>query len=1083
MTFWGESLECVCFKRFFSLDISFSSLPSTVLSLLLVICSVFLLCPRSFAQTESATLSGTVSDAAGAVIADAEVRIVNVDTNMESTAKTNSSGIYFVPGLKPGNYRVFVSKPGFKAVSLSGLTLNVQSIVDRNFSLQVGSVSEVVTVTGGAPLVDTESAAVSTVVDRLFVENMPLNGRSFQSLIELTPGVVQTKGYAMTVGQFSVNGQRTDANYFSVDGVSANFGVNQGGNMNLGSDGGGTMSAASAGGGTNNLVSVDAMQEFKIQTSTFAPEFGRTPGAQVSIVTRSGANQFHGTAFEYFRNDILDATDWFTNYNKLPKPAERQNDFGGVFGGPILKNRLFFFYSYEGLRLRQPESRTTVVPSTAARSQAPAGMQPTLNAFPKPNISDGPLTGVFAASFSNPSTLDANSIRIDYAPTNKINLFGRYDHAPSSTSGRGMFEVFALSTVQHTISNVDTFTGGATVTFKPNLLNEFRFNISRATGGTGDTVDNFGGAVVPTDSYMFSGYPQGNSKVDVYEAIFLPGYYFFDSAQGTTKRQRQLNFVDTVSWTLGSHSIKAGFDYRRLTPINQLVPYQIYSLFAGPFSSTTYLSYVFSYGAGSVRPLFQNLSFFAQDTWKATANLTLTYGLRWEYNPPTSETSGHPLFTATNLNDPANAALAPPGTPLWSATHDNFAPRLGIAYRLGKTPGRELVVRAGAGIFYDLGNSHGGAGTRAFPYSQSRLTFNAPYPLSTADGGPVPFTLNPPYGDVTAFDPHLKLPRTYQWNVSVQQSLGSNQSVSATYLGAAGRKLLRDEYLDSVEGLNPNFSSIEVTTNDAYSNYNALQLQYQRRLSHGLQVLTSYAWAHALDNTSMAGAPAPYYTIYSPRLDYGNSDADVRHSISAAITYNVPSPGNSWLLRTIASNWSLDSLFRANTALPADVLTGLDPWNLGGSAYGGGLDQYDRPDVVANQPFYLYGSQYPGGKAFNPAAFQNHSASETQGNLARNALRGFGAWEEDLAIRREFPIYEQVKLQFRAELFNIFNHPNFGDPGSQGTGTNMLVNALFGLSTTTLAQSLYTPTGTGGFSPLYQIGGPRSIQLALKLIF
>jgi hypothetical protein len=290
--------------------------------------------------------------------------------------------------------------------------------------------------------------------------------------------------------------------------------------------------------------------------------------------------------------------------------------------------------------------------------------------------------------------------------------------------------------------------------------------------------------------------------------------------------------------------------------------------------------------------------------------------------------------------------------------------------------------------------------------------------------------------------------------------------------------LLRQEEITSAAGLNANFAAgVNVTTNDAYSNYDALQLQYQRRLSHGLQVLASYTWAHALDNTAPEYA-APYYTIYNPNLDYSNSVFDVRHSFSTAISYNVPSPGKSLLFRTIASHWALDSLFRANTAAPVDVLSGLDPFHLNSF-----LNNYGRPDVVPNQPFYLYGSQYPGGKAFNPAAFQIPAQAGTQGNLGRNALRGFGAWEEDLAIRREFPIHEQLKLQFRAEMFNIFNHPNFGDPGVQFTLTNQLNNPLFGLSTMTLAQSLYAGGGSGGFSPLYQIGGPRSVQFALKLLF
>ena len=560
-------------------------------------------------------------------------------------------------------------------------------------------------------------------------------------------------------------------------------------------------------------------------------------------------------------------------------------------------------------------------------------------------------------------------------------------------------------------------------------------------------------------------------------------------AEGNTgnHRQQQLQFVDTVAWTISSHAIKAGFDYRRLRPLDTLFPYGPYSYFsgiAGALTDTVALEQLHSDESASVHPLVQNLSFFVQDTWQATPKLTLVYGVRWDYNPPPYDTNGHPLYTITNLNDPANAAYAPAGTPLWSATHGNFAPRVGVAYSFRKTAGRELVLHAGAGIFYDLGNNTGVSGEWAPPYFQSRLLYNVPFPLSAANAAPQPFTLTPPYGTARAFDPQLKLPRVYQWNVSLQQSLGSKQFVSATYLGSAGRNLLDDEFLTpglASEGLNPDFGGgILVTTNNAYSNYDALQLEYQRRLSNGLQVLVAYSWAHALDNSSGAAQPAPWHTIYNPDWDYGSGDADVRHSFSAAITYNVPSPGKSWALRTIASNWALDSLFRANSALPINVLTGSDTWDL--STFAVVADLYQRPDVVPNQSFYLYGSQYPGGKAINPAAFQD-PASGTQGNLGRNALRGFRAWEEDFAIRREFPIHERVKLQFRGEFFNIFNHPNFGDPGTQVSETNALTNPLFGRSTTTLAESFSAGAESGTFNSLYNIGGPRSIQLALKLIF
>jgi len=323
----------------------------------------FLTPPAVLAQTELASVYGRVTDASGAVIGDAEVQIKNVETNVSMLAKTNQDGLYDIPSLHPGHYLISVQKLGFKTVTVTQFDLNVQDNVIRNFILQVGSISETITVSADDLHIDTTDGTVSTVVDRNFAENLPLNGRSFQTLIQLTPGVVLTATNSLDSGQFSVNGQRPSSNYWMVDGVSANIGVAASSSPGTGLAG--SLGSFSALGGTNSLVSVDAMQEFRIQTSTYAPEFGRTPGGQISIVTRSGSNQFHGTAFDYLRNDALDASDWFNGYTNsppLPKAEERQNDFGGTFSGPILKDRTFFFFSYEGLRLRLPQTELTTVP-------------------------------------------------------------------------------------------------------------------------------------------------------------------------------------------------------------------------------------------------------------------------------------------------------------------------------------------------------------------------------------------------------------------------------------------------------------------------------------------------------------------------------------------------------------------------------------------------------------------------------------------------------------------------------------------------------------------------------------------------
>jgi hypothetical protein len=337
----------------------------------------------------------------------------------------------FVPDITGWKWR----RADFKLVRLTGITVNVQDNLEENFKLSVRAVSEAITVEADTVNINTTDGTVSSVIDHTFVDNIPLNGRSFQTLIMLSPGVVPTPTTFDDQGQFSVNGQRADANYFTVDGVSANVGVTPYG---LVQTAGGTLPTLSALGGTNSLVSVDAMQEFRIQTSSFAPEFGRTPGGQISVATRSGTNSYHGTLFDYFRNGVLDSNNWFANYNHVPKPQDKQNDFGGVFGGPVFKDKTFFFFSYEGLRLRQPATQETVVPDATSRQQAPATMQPYLNAFPLPNGAElGAGLAQFNGSYSNPASLNAYSIRMDQVLNSKFSLFGRYNYSPSNSDQRG----------------------------------------------------------------------------------------------------------------------------------------------------------------------------------------------------------------------------------------------------------------------------------------------------------------------------------------------------------------------------------------------------------------------------------------------------------------------------------------------------------------------------------------------------------------------------------------------------------------------------------------------------------------------
>lgn len=1041
--------------------------------------AIFLFCSLLCnAQTPTGTITGRVVDPSSAVIQGAIINAVNVETNLRYSTTTNAAGQFTIPNVLPGTYKLDISKQGFRTIIRPDIILHVQDILALNFNLPVGAPSEIVTVEGGAPLVNTQDATVGTVVDRQFVANIPLNGRSFQSLINLTPGVVVVPGGSLSSGQFSVNGQRASANAFTVDGVSANFGV-QPGTFGSPSTSGSTPGLTALG-TTQSLASVDALQEFKVQTSSYAAEYGRQPGGQISIVTRSGTNQFHGNLFDYFRNDALDANDWFADRAKQPKPPERQNDFGGTIGGPVVipglydgHDRTFFFFSYEGLRLRLPQFNLSNVPTLCLRGQgsclsgqsaAPVGIQPILNAFPRPNGRDlGNGLAEFTTSYSDPSSVDATSVRIDHTVNSKLTLFARYNKVPSESVTR-LASTSNLSNLQSSRLETQTITLGATASVTPRISNELRVNYSGNGGYNPTTLDAFGGATPPPLSAIFpnqfaSG-ALGASIVLQFTGITSTLAPRLLLLSNPVTSERQFNVVDNLSYSKGDHQFKFGIDYRRLVSNLAANTYRV----SATFSSQQQVLAATA-GSGSVsatipfRPAFLNFSAYAQDTWKLSPRLTLDLGLRWDLNPAPLEANGHDAAALNEINNLATMQLAPLGTKLWKTTYNNFAPRLGLAYRLSQLPGQETVLRGGFGLFYDTGNDLAAAGFNGrFPYSSVRVISNVTFPPSPIQLAPalVPVPLTAPYGFLTVFDPDLKLPYTLQWNVALEQSLGKSQALTISYVADAGRSLLQETQF-SLTSINPSFTTVQLTKGTATSDYDSLQAQLQRHLSRGLQALVSYTWAHALDEDSSS--------IGGRVAKRGNADFDVRHVFATAVTYDIPAPGANPVVRALLGRWSVDTTFHAQSALPVDLIarTFINPAD--------GSTISVRPNVNPGVPFYIDDPAAPGGRKINSAAFNTAIPAGQSGNFGRNQVRGLGAWQQDFALRREFPLAEKVKLQFRGEGFNIFNHPNFGAIQTTLTAAN------FGQSTNMLNRQL------GGVNQLYQIGGPRSFQFALKLTF
>jgi hypothetical protein len=1068
----------------------------------LVLCGGFIAL-HAYAQT--GTITGQVSDTQGAILRNAEVRIVSDTQGTTQTVHTNDAGRYTVPFLQPGPYRVYVQAAGFATSASDQLTLSVAQTLVFNVQLKVGAEQQQVVVEAGSQAINTTDSTVGTVIDRQFVENIPMNGRSFQSLILLSPGVVTTtpQGEGNNPGEFSVNGQRTDANNYMLDGVSAN----NGGLSVTSQAGSAGMAPASTGLGTTQaILSVDALQEFRIATSTYSAEYGRQPGAQISLQSRSGTNQYHGTAFEYLRNYAFDANNWFNDYSTtpLPKPQERQNDFGGVLGGPLTipqlfsgKDRAFLFFSYEGLRLTQPSAATIYyVPSngtyntgtyanplyTNLRANAPADLQPVLNAFPLPNCSSlqdpqcvdyGDGLSPYIVSSSAPSSIDAISARADFQVSPGLRLFARYSDTPSRVAGNPYYGV--------NTSNADYRTRfyllGAISTFRTSITNDLRLQYSPAYYYDSINLGSYGGAQpqnlntlqglppIGGESTFQLDFPSGENAVRLYQISY-------------GSRQFQPNAVDTVTWVHANHLFKAGIDYRQTTaylgdgylsrgPDGWYYFDTADSLLQNVGTSIQAINFL------RQDPTSKSLGLFFEDEWRVHPRLSLSLGLRWDFSPPPSISGGQQYTYTGNINNPSSMALSRQGAPLYKTTYTGFAPRVGIALTLYSEPGHELVLRSGGGLFYDIGQPFflvvgDGEDLGVANYQNFGTSFNKP------QGFPVPANVilapfppvTPPYALGYVADPHMVPPSTIQWSASLEQAIGSGQSITFGYVGSVGTNLITlKEY--NVSTLNPLFSAFEQYQNGPGSNYNALQLQYRRGLLHGLQVQSAYTWAHAIDSKSSDATTLP------PQR--GNSDFDVRNNFTAALVYSVPNQYSNSLERAALGNWDLDLRFVARSAFPVQASGPVITDPVTGAQAGGRLN-------YNGQYPYVYKKGIPGGRQFDPAVFSVATLSQNgDGDSPRNFLRGFGETQADVAVQRNFPIYEQLHLMFRAEAFNLFNHPNFGTLNiTCGTSTPgaTCTNQIMGQATSTLSNS-----SLGGLASIYQQGGPRSLQLALKLQF
>ncbi len=1005
----------------------------------------------TLAAAGDGVLAGLIQDRTGAAMVSASVTAMDQETGIRRSTHADGTGAYEIAALPPGQYKLTVRKPGFQTIVRWNVAIGSGQDARLDFAMQVGSMHEVITIEGGPNPIHTEDGSVGTVVGRKAIETLPINGRGVMSLVELSPGIVATPAAGGEAGQFSANGLRANTNYFTIDGVSANSGVTSGGLP--AQFAGVALPAMTAFGSTHNLVSQDALDEVHILTSSFAPQYGRLPGAQVALTTRSGSNEYHGSVFYSLRNEALDANDWFANASGAGRGRLRLNQRGASLGGPLRRDRTFFFASYEGLHLDQPYTQIAATPSPDIRTRAPQEYQSILNGFPLPTGSS--LTtdmSSLVARYSRPSHVNTGSLRIDHALSERVNLFGRYNQAPSDTeSGFTQIERLDLRT--------SSFTLGVTALLPSAITNDFRTNIWSTSAASQWRANSAAGGS-PVDFAGLLGPPEPASSAAFY-GIAIGGVGALYSGQSGRNHQKQWNLVDTLSFRRGAHDVRLGIDYQRLTPVRDTAASSITGTWnnLAEFLSGT-APVITTTRAQQASALIETLSVFAQDTWNVSRRLTLIYGLRWELTPPPAIREPGSAFPESRVNiqgeEPVAAdavgtsflPVAATSAPLWNTRYTQLAPRVGAAFRLDD----HSVLRAGWGKFYDLGFSTALDPINGFPFN--RWHFDMAGGSSLAADGPF-------YGPRLA--PDLRLPYAFEWNVAYERAFTLRDILSLSYVGSSGHDLLRYE---GIPQPGTRVAQYVVATNQGSSNYHALEAQYRRRLGRSLQGTVSYTWSHAIDTGSWDSGLYLANGKLSAADDRGSSSFDVRHNLTAGLSYAMPRLGRG-LVQQLTGGWEWSGMLRARSGFPIDV-------KMGENLLGLGFDNVVRPDLVPGVPIWLP-AETIGGRRLNPAAFAQPAGP--QGNLGRNAITGAGMWQVDLALKRAFSLTEQVRFELGVEAYNAFNHANAADP------VRYLDSPYFGTPVSMLNLMLGSGRARSGLTPAFQIGGPRSFEVTARFRF
>lgn len=975
------------------------------------------LAPRASAQTTTGTLAGTVSDETGAALPGVTVVIKNVDTGTTRSLTTGGSGRYRASALEPGSYEVSATLSGFQTNVRRALALTMGQEINVTQVLGVGEMSEEVIVVAEADLVDTTSSTLAQLVDQRQIRELPLNGRDFSELALTSIGVVQspTTDRSLVRGmgtQFSVGGARPNMVSYLLDGTDV---ADQGG-----------QSPGSAAGG---LLGVETIREFQVITNNYGAEYGRSAGGIVSAITRSGTNAFQGGAFEFHRNAALDWRTYFDDPDS-PKPPLKRNQYGANIGGPIRKDKTFFFGAFEGLRQDKGGTRVARVPSRATRARADLNpiVRPYLLLYPVPNGPESGATGIYSEAVNEPSREDYFVMKIDNTFSDRDSASVRYTFDDASTNVPLQLPLFS-----NQYENRNQYvTGDWKHIFSDTVLNDFR----AAYNKTFQHSYNEDRAQIDPALYFIPGAPQlGNITVTGLEALGA------DTQIRYLVNYKVMQLIDNVTWTMGRHGFKAGGTWTRWVN-DQDAEFQP----GGQYQFTSVDNFVRGIpnnyesalpGTTSARGWRQNMiGLFMQDDWRVTNRVTLNLGVRYEFITTPREEQDR----VASFRTPPYGQTPTVGYPLFdNPSLTNVAPRLGFAWDVrgnGKT-----AIRGGAGQFYEpvLANIYRTFGNRTPPFFAQASLRSPPFPQAV--GGVLP--TNQQRLDLLEFD--MKNPYMLQYNLLVQHELLPQLSVTAGYLGSRGIHLFRNveanqamaqvrpdgSYFFPVGSTrrSPDWAAVRIRRTDGNSWYNGLVTSVTKRFSGGLQFQGSYTLGRSYDEGSLAAGSGDFANGFPPRYaddrhdNYGLSDYDVRHNFTFNYSYVLPfGEGARGAARVLAAGWQLSGIVALRSGVPFTPVLSFDraralPRSGGDGQRPNWAPGYDQSKVILGGP-----DQY-----FDPNAFVLPEAG-TFGDVPRNTLTGPGYASWNMAVLKNVELGARRKLQLRFETFNLLNRANFGLP-------------------------------------------------------